>query len=214
MTEPFDDFAEAYDRWYDEPEGRAILKAELACLRRVAGGFDGRWLEVGVGTGRFASALGIGEGVDPSGEMLRLASARGIETTLAKAESLPHGDGVFDGVLMVLALCFIRDAKLALRESCRVLRPAGTLLLGIVPADSPWGESYAKKKEAGHPVYRHGIFRTLAETIQLAEDAGFVLQQTAGTLFWSPEAPPETEPRVKGEITDKAGFAVMRFMKG
>ena len=213
MTEPFDDFVEAYDRWYDEPEGRAILEAELACLRRVAGGFDGRWLEVGVGTGRFASNLGIGEGVDSSGEMLRPALARGVVATLAKAESLPHGNGVFDGVLMALALCFIQDAKQALLESFRVLRPKGTLLIGVVPAESPWGELYAKKKAAGHPVYRHARFRTIAETIQLVEEAGFVLQQTACTLFWPPEGKPEPEILVENGSNGKAGFVALRFMK-
>jgi ubiquinone/menaquinone biosynthesis C-methylase UbiE len=213
MTEPFDDIAEAYDRWYDEPEGRAILKAELACLRRAAGGFDGRWLEVGVGTGRFASNLGIGEGVDPSGEMLRLASVRGIQATPGKAESLSHGNDEFDGVLMALALCFILDAKQALRECWRVLLPAGTLLLGVVPADSPWGEAYEEKKATGHPVYRHAVFRTTTETIQLAEEAGFVLQQTASTLFSPPDGAPENDPRVKNGNDRSAGFVALRFMK-
>jgi len=213
MTEPFDEIAEAYDRWYDEPEGRAILTAEIACLRRVAGCFDGRWLEVGVGTGRFASNLGIGEGIDPSGEMLRLASGRGVETTCAKAESLPHGDGTFDGVLMALALCFISDATQALHECWRVLLPAGTLLLGVVPADSPWGEAYAAKKAAGHPVYRHAMFRSTRETIHLAEEVGFGLQQTASTLFRPPDAPPESEPRVENENDGRAGFVALRFMK-
>jgi ubiquinone/menaquinone biosynthesis C-methylase UbiE len=213
MTEPFDEIAEAYDRWYDEPEGSAILEAELACLRQVVGDFDGRWLEVGVGTGRFASNLGIGEGIDPSGEMLRLASARGIQAKPGKAESLPHGKDEFDGVLMALALCFIQDAKQALRECRRVLLPEGTLLLGVVPADSPWGEAYAAKKAAGHPVYRHAIFRTMAETIRLAEEAGFVLQQTASTLVWPPDAPPESEPRVEDGNDRKAGFSALRFIK-
>jgi ubiquinone/menaquinone biosynthesis C-methylase UbiE len=205
MTEPFDMIAEAYDRWYDEPEGHAILEAELACLRRVAGGFDGRWLEVGVGTGRFAANLGIGEGVDPSGEMLRLASARGVETTLARAEALPHDDGI-DGVLMAPALCFVQDAGQALRECRRVLRPGGTLLVGIVAADSPWGEAYAAKKAAGHPVYRHAIFRTPADTVRLAEETGFSLQQTACTLFRPPDGAPETDPRVKDGNDRSAGF--------
>ena len=54
----FDPIADAYDRWYDAPEGKAIFREELLCLQELCGDGSGRWLEVGVGTGRFAAALG------------------------------------------------------------------------------------------------------------------------------------------------------------
>ena len=58
----FDALADRYDRWYENAEGAAALQEELACLRFVCPERRGRWLEVGVGTGRFASALGIVRG--------------------------------------------------------------------------------------------------------------------------------------------------------
>jgi len=66
MTLAFDPMADAYDRWYDTPKGKAIFQAELKCLRSLHEKSPGRWLEVGVGTGRFACSLGIAEGIDPS----------------------------------------------------------------------------------------------------------------------------------------------------
>jgi hypothetical protein len=70
LSKAFDPIAESYDRLYDSPEGRIIIGAELTSFRQLCGSRPGRWLEVGVGSGRFASSLGIGEGIDPSPRML------------------------------------------------------------------------------------------------------------------------------------------------
>ena len=72
------------------------------------GPFDG-WLDVGVGTGRFAHALGIPVGVDPSPNMLALAAARGIVTHEARAEALPFAPESFDSVPMDLSGRASRD---------------------------------------------------------------------------------------------------------
>lgn len=114
----FDTIASDYDAWYDEPAGQAILAAELACFRRLVGTCQGRWIEVGVGSGRFASGLGIREGIDPAGNMLQIAARRGMHTHLGTADSLPFPDGNFDGVLLALTLCFIDNPAAALQE-CR-----------------------------------------------------------------------------------------------
>jgi ubiquinone/menaquinone biosynthesis C-methylase UbiE len=210
-SEIFDSVADVYDRWYDSPEGQAIFRAETICLKRLCGGFPGRWLEVGVGTGRFASHLGIIEGLDPSLSMLEIATKRGIKTSAGLAESLPFPDGAFNGVLMVMSLCFIAAPDRALRECRRILQPAGRLLLGIVPAESPWGESYRKKKAMGHPVYSSAQFRSSQETIALTASAGFSLQKTMCTLFWPPDGQAETNPRVEEGISPNAGFLSLLF---
>ena len=55
----FDREAARYDAWFDSPEGRVLFSAEVAAVRRLVNGLPGPVLEVGVGTGRFAQALGV-----------------------------------------------------------------------------------------------------------------------------------------------------------
>jgi len=148
----FDLIAEEYDRWYEGPEGEAVFAAELQCLRLLLGQAQGEWLEVGVGTGRFAQALGVDTGVDPSPCMLAVASERGIRTVEGTAEELPFSPESFDGVLMALVLCFVTDVERAMGECARVLRIGGRLLAGVVPAGSPWGRAYAQRAAQGHPI--------------------------------------------------------------
>jgi len=100
LLKAFDPIAVSYDQWYDSREGRIIFGAELGCFRQLCGSCLGRWLEVGVGTGRFASSLGIGEGIDPSPRMLEIESKRGIRSYGRRAEALPFPDDAFDGILL------------------------------------------------------------------------------------------------------------------
>ncbi|MFP4501216.1 MAG: class I SAM-dependent methyltransferase [Candidatus Hydrogenedentota bacterium] len=213
MSNVFDTLADTYDGWYDTPEGRAIFDAERDCLRSLFRGPFDSWLEVGVGTGRFARALGIPAGIDPSQEMLKIAQARGIATYSGCAEFLPFSDNAFAGALMALTLCFAADAQQALQECRRVLQPGGRLLLGIVPAESGWGREYTEKAARGHPIYSHAHIRTTEETIALARRAGFTLCGTAGTLFWKPGQAPGQAPRIASPCGAEAGFLALLFQQ-
>jgi ubiquinone/menaquinone biosynthesis C-methylase UbiE len=213
LKQGFDPIAETYDQWYETAEGWAIFNAELKCLRSVCGNCCGRWLEVGVGTGRFASGLGVSRGIDPSLSMLEIAVARGIMAYLGVAESLPFPQNSFDGVLMVMTLCFIQDSLRALKECCRILKSDGSLLLGIVPKDSPWGRAYARKKEKGHPIYSLTRFYEAPEVLALFEKAGFIFKESASTLFWHPDEPWEVEPTAAAGISPDAGFLGLLFAK-
>ncbi len=211
LTEIFDAIAEDYDRWYDNPEGRAIFKAESTCLRQLCGKCSGRWLEVGVGTGRFALSLSVHEGIDPSPQMLAIAAKRGIKTYEGHAEALPFPDRSLAGVLLALTFCFIADPEQAMRECHRVLLPRGRLLLGIVPENSPWGRAYQAKGSEGHSIYSHARFRKAHEVVALIENAGFELQDAASTLFWEPGMPPETKPAIRPGFVPEAGFVGLLF---
>ena len=213
MPQTFDLIAESYDRWYDGPKGLSIFNAELKCIRSVCRHCTGHWLEVGVGTGRFASGLNIETGLDPSLPMLGIAKKRGIAACAGRAENLPFPDGSFDGILMALALCFIANRREALQECCRVLKPRGKLLIGIIPADSSWGKSYNEKKAKGHPVYASAHFSTISETLALIKDCGLTLGKAASTLFWNPNESPETKPRVDEGIHSNAGFIALLYTK-
>lgn len=180
--EPFERRAADYDRWYDTPEGGCAFAAEVEALRAVAGIISGRWLEVGVGTGRFAAGLGIGEGIDPSPRMLALALRRGIGCVTGAAEKLPFPSDTFDGILLALTLCFVDDPGKALAECRRVLHKRGRLLVGIIPADGPWGAHYLRMAEQGHPVYSVARFILSGDIVPLVESAGFRLLKSASTL--------------------------------
>lgn len=211
MVQNFDEIADKYDQWYDTLKGRAIFQSELKCLKSLCARCDGQWLEVGVGTGRFASELGITNGIDPSLQMLEKASNRGINVYKGIAESLPFSNRSFDGILMALTLCFVDDAQQALIESNRVLKPDGQLLVGFIPADSPWGQEYSKKAEKGDSIYAHAHFRTVEQTIELAQIAGFTVVDSASTLFWRPDETPPLELRVEKGIIKESGFTGLLF---
>lgn len=211
-TQPFDRLAAWYDAWFDSPDGRVIFETEIACLRDLMSGAGGRWLEVGVGTGRFAQALGVKEGVDPSVPMLEFARQRGVRATSGYGEALPYSDGAFYGVLLVVTLCFLSDPAKALRECARVLKKGGCLAVGVVPADSSWAKLYGRKGRSGHPFYSVAKFYDCDEVIRMAAGAGFTLGRAVSCLFSSPGEPLDVSRR-QG-IVPGAGFAAMKFVKG
>ncbi|NOZ20155.1 MAG: class I SAM-dependent methyltransferase [Planctomycetes bacterium] len=208
---PFNFFARRYDQWFESPKGRRIFEIETACLGELIGEAKGRWLEVGVGTGRFAEALCVREGVDLSRAALEIAARRGIRARVAAGEGLPYPDNCFDGVLMVTVICFFVDPAKVLKESRRVLRADGRLIIGLVPGDSPWGQAHAQKGREGHRFYSVARFRTCDEALRLAADAGFTFDKARSCLFSPPGVPADSSQR-EG-IVAKAGFVACRFSK-
>ena len=165
----YDFLGKRYD-WFGGYEARA--KERSAEMLGLTPGL--RLLEVGVGTGRFASAFGVEEGVDPSPSMLDHANRRGVHTQLGTAEKLPYEDGTFDGVLVVTTLCFTTDPARSLLEFARVLKSAGAVVIGLIPASSPWG----RKKPV--PVERFPD-RPSRPSIGV----GSIESGTSGTWAWS-----------------------------
>jgi SAM-dependent methyltransferase len=212
MVTVFDRLANRYDQWFDSEDGRPIFDAEIACLKDLMPADLGDWLEVGVGTGRFAQELGVKEGVDPSGPMLEFARQRGLRTTTGWGENLPYPDGSFDGVLLVVTLCFLSDPVKALGECARVLKEDGYLVVGLVPADSPWARLYRRKGRTGHPFYSVAKFYDCDQVIRMADAAGFTLQCAVSCLFSRPGEPLDVSRRQA--IVAGAGFVGMGFAKG
>jgi len=211
MNTVFESTADAYDNWYETPEGSAIFREELQCLRSLCDSFDGRWLEVGIGTGRFATALGIPQGIDRSFHMVFKAVSRGVRGQVGRAEQLPFRTGSFDGLLIALTLCFLEDPEAAFWECARVLRDKGKLLIGTIPADSPWGRAYIKKAAEGHPAYSRAHFRTIAETLRLAGRANFKLQYSCSALLWEPGSHRPEIPKTCAGLIPEAGFVGLLF---
>jgi ubiquinone/menaquinone biosynthesis C-methylase UbiE len=206
---PFDADADRYDLWFESREGKTIFDIEKTCLKSLIQVCKGLWLEVGVGTGRFASALGISEGVDPSSRRLEIASQRSIHTVLGVGEQLPYHDETFDGVLIVTTLCFLMDPKRTLSECRRVLRRTSILVLGIVPVESSWGRLYMRKGLEGHPLYSNAKFYTCKQVIRICIETGFIFENAISCLHTSPGDEPI--PGLEEGINESAGFVAMRF---
>jgi len=76
MQNGFDVYSEEYDRWYER--NKFAYLSEIEALKKVVPK-KGKGLEIGVGTGRFAHALGVSVGIDPSENMLQIARKRKIK---------------------------------------------------------------------------------------------------------------------------------------
>ena len=201
----FDRLVERYDAWYDSPIGRAALAEEVDALRPLPVGLPHPWLEVGVGTGRIARSLGVELGLDPARDALILARRRGIGVVVGRGEALPFRGGTFGLVLFVTTLCFVADPLAALREAARVLRPGGAIVLGLIPADGPWGRHYRRLATEGHAYYREAHFFTRSELADLVSRAGLHPVRARSALCWPATATPAVEPAHEGD-RDEAGF--------
>jgi len=179
---PFERLADRYDAWFDSERGRRIFRTEVDCTRDLLEEMPRPWLEVGVGTGRFAAALGVDEGTDPSPAVLKYAATRGLQTRLGRAEELPFSGDQFGVVLLVVTICFLENPAQAFGECRRVLRKDGYAIVGLVPKDSSWGEMYARDGSEGHPFYSAAKFYTAREVIRLAERTGFYLNRATSCL--------------------------------
>jgi len=191
---PFEAHTEEYEAWFEE--NKAAYEAELAALRGLVPS-TGRGLEIGVGSGRFAAPLGIGVGVDPSGQMLGHASGRGIDAVKGVAESLPFRDGAFDTALLVTTICFVDDIPRTLAEASRVLRPDGSLVIGYIDKESPVGERY-QEHQAESPFYRDATFVSTDEVVDALETAGFSEFEFVQTIYDWPGESDEPEPVESG----------------
>ncbi len=157
----FDTLTEKYDAWYDSAEGRPLYESELKCLRPLVEDSLKPVLEIGVGTGRFAMHFPGATGLDPSLNALKMAKKRGVKTVQGYGENLPFEDETFGCILIIVTLCFVENPLAVLREAKRVVKKDGSIILGLVPRDSPWGAFYEEKKRAGHPFYGNARFYTL-----------------------------------------------------
>ena len=147
----FEELAARNDAWYDTAHGRLLFALELACLRPLIPRGPGPRLEAGVGSGRFAAALGLEVGLDPPREPLRLTAKRAVAVVQGAGERPSFGDGTFAGVAFVVTLCFADNSAALLCEAERVLARSGRLVVGVVLLDSAWGRRYEAQGRPGHP---------------------------------------------------------------
>lgn len=168
-TAPFEAHSGRYDLWFARHD--AAYRSELLAVRAVLP-WQGRGLEVGVGTGRFAAPLGVEVGLDPASAMLSRARRRQIKVVQGIAEALPFADGAFDYALMVVVLSFLDDARAGLSEIRRVLRLGGVVVIGFLDHGCPAGKDYLAR-HAHKVFFRDATFYDSADVERLLREAGF-----------------------------------------
>ena len=203
----FDSLAESYDAWFEE-DGKRIFAIEARAFQEVLTLLPKPWLEVGVGSGRFAQALGIETGIDPSANLLKMAKGRGLTVFRARGEERFFNKENFGTVFLIVTLCFVDSPIAVLREAHRILKPEGKIVLGLVLRESPWGKFYQIKKLEGHRFYKHATFYSYQEVERLLIDSDFNIEKVVCTLFQKPGEVKKMEPPQKGFSID-AGFTVI-----
>ncbi|WP_406660402.1 methyltransferase domain-containing protein [Methanolobus sp. ZRKC3] len=201
----FDIHTEKYDIWYDE--NPAVYASELEAIRELMPSkIFHNSIEIGVGTGRFASELGVTYGLDPSEGMLKIADSRKVECIKGVAEKLPVKNSSMELALMVTSLCFM-DAEKALNETYRVLAPEGFLIVAFVERNRPLGEEYRKRK-AESSFYKKIGFHTTDEVLSMLKEHGFEDMLIKQTLFKPLKMIRDTEKPEEG--FGKGSFVVIR----
>jgi SAM-dependent methyltransferase len=205
MTTVFDRYYERYDAWYER--NKFAYLSELEAIKRALPE-EGRGLEIGVGTGRFASCLGISYGIDPSPKMSQLAKRRGVNVVIARGEEIPFKNGVFDHVLIVNTLCFVHEPGKVIDEARRVLKDKGKIIVAIIDRASFLGRAYQSK---GGRFYEEARFFSVDEVVNLIEESGFDDLSFLQTIFRFPQELKEIEAPEEG--FGGGGFVVISGCK-
>lgn len=108
---------------------------------------------MGCGTGR-AGAVARAQGArvvgaDPDPAMVATARQRLDAAVVARGEQLPFPDCCFDVALAVTVFEFVADPPAVLAEMGRVTRTPGTIVVGLLNPQSPWGRGHGPGRGSG-----------------------------------------------------------------
>jgi len=175
----FDRIHEAYENWFKRNDN--LLQSELQGIGQMLPS-TGKGIDIGVGTGIFASKLGIGDGVEPSSQMAAVARGRGINVLEGNAENLPVEDESYDFATMVTVDCYLSDVSKAFSEVGRILKRGGIFIIAFLDLATPLGQFYEDTKHL-HESYKDAHFHTGEEMVELLENAGFLILDKKQTIF-------------------------------
>ena len=134
-----------------------------------------------------AGADVVGVDIDADGlAHARAAAAErglGVDFVHGNAQSLPFGDGSFDGVASAFGVIFARDRERAAQELARVCRPGARLGLTLMPIDSRTGQTFnilgRYGREGPHPAsWEEDLEALLGDAFELESE-----------LYESPQPP-------------------------
>ena len=218
----FDDWPEKYEQWFTTPIGRLIRRFEgeliLEMLQPSAGD---RILDAGCGTGIFTMDLlqsgAEVTGLDLSLPMLKRAGEKfqdhRFRPALADIRRLPFRDGVFDKIVSVTALEFIKDAHTGVDELFRVTRSGGTIVAATLNRLSPWAERRTEAGKKGHSIFKTVYFRSPDELLSLAPIPGHAKTAIHFLKDENPEQAVVLEEKGRAAALDTGAFVAAVWKK-
>jgi hydroxymethylpyrimidine/phosphomethylpyrimidine kinase len=135
----FEETAEDFDSWFNK--NRVIFESELLAEKHFLVNPENA-VSIGVGSGLFASKLGIKYGVEPAKEMAELARNRGIEVKIGTAENAPFPDERFDTVLLSTVLSYADNPQQVVNEAFRILKPGGYIVVSFLTREGSYAMMY------------------------------------------------------------------------
>ena len=176
---PFDINTNEYENWFKENE--LLFQSELLAVKQIIPS-NKKGIEIGVGSGLFAEKLKIKYGIDPSEKMLKLAKKRNVLVEKGVAENLPYDNNSFDFAIFVTSICFVDNPVKAIKETHRILKNDGEIIIGIIDKNSILGQILEKNKEKSK-FYKYAKFFSVEEIIELIEAGGFMITEIFQTLI-------------------------------
>ncbi|MBN2504767.1 MAG: methyltransferase domain-containing protein [Bacilli bacterium] len=193
----FDNFAKAYDAWYESQKGKFIDKLETKLiLDLMSSETKMEILDIGCGTGNLSMKLAeLGHrvtGIDLSEAMLERAKAKAkaekleIDFRLMDACSTDFKDDTFDAVVSVTAIEFAKQPESMVKEALRVVKSKGKVIFGTINKDSDWGRAYIEQGKSPNSVYHQANFLSDRDLSAIESDQ---LVEMTECLYISPNSP-------------------------
>lgn len=206
-TKPFDEHLAEYEQWFTD--NHFVFQSELTAIKKVIP-VKCKGVEIGIGSGIFASLLGIKEGIEPSYAMREKARERNIKVLEGVAEKLPYNDESFEYALMVTTICFIDDVLQAFKEVFRIIKKKGAFIIGFVDKNSPIGKIYLKNKNQ-NVFYKDAVFYSVEEVYKYLSETNFKIESVLQTVFGMLDTVTEVQMPQNGY--GQGSFVVIKAIK-
>ena len=123
----------SYFKYLSERSGVGLLYRNFLLYPVLSRMVRGKILDFGCGRGDFLKYMKNSVGVDVNQLLVDYCQSHGLDARLIKDGSIPHPASSFDSVVMDNVLEHIPeiDADRVIKDIMRVLRPSGTLLVGV-----------------------------------------------------------------------------------
>jgi SAM-dependent methyltransferase len=175
---------------YDRRRWRRIQKSTQQVRDLLEHASPGALLDIGCSVGytlEAARRLGLdATGVDVSAFAVEACRARGFRAEIGALERLPFPDASFALIVMKHVLEHVVDARAALAEVRRVLRPGGGVFIAVPHAGyrkatrDPQQSSFFRPDAAGR---NHEVYYTPATLGRLLASCGFRVARTRPHLL-------------------------------